>query len=120
MFLTAKAGGSVERLFDSANDLFSSLRHFFHAISTYRTQDPKIHQRLSPSLTVTTVDDKVVFAEVNVDWFFKQRRGCDKGAKSEELAEYLGLLICDAGADAEILPCGLEGPEDWCTGDVVI
>ena len=33
----------------------------------------------------------------------------------EELAECLGLLICDA--DAEILPCGSEGQ---CTGDMVI
>ena len=84
-----------------------------------RIKDRRVKSRLIlRQQAITAAKYKIVLAKDDVDGSREECRGCDDGAKGEELAERLGLLVGDS--DGEVLLFILEGYYDWCMGSTVV
>ena len=67
-----------------------------------RIEDGRVESRLILwQQAITAAEYEIVLTKDDVDGSREECRGCDDGAKSEELAERLGLLVGDA--DGEVL-----------------
>ena len=84
-----------------------------------RIEDRRVESRLILwQQAVTAAEYKIVLTKDDVDGSLEECRWCDNGAKSEELAERLGLLVGDS--DSEVLLFTLEEYQDWCMGYTVV
>ena len=80
-----------------------------------RIEDRRVESRLILwQQAITAAEYKIVLTKDNVNGSLEECRGCDDGAKSEELADRLGLLVGDS--DGEVLLLTLEEYQDLCMG----
>ena len=65
-----------------------------------RIEDRRVESRLIlRHQAITAAEYKIVLTKDNVDWSLEKGRRRDDGAKSEELAEGLGLLVGDSDGE---------------------
>ena len=84
-----------------------------------RVEDRRVESRLILwQQAVTTAENKVVFAEDDINGPCKNWRGRDDGTESEELTERLSLLVGDA--DGEIWRRASEGVQKLVVWDTTL